>query len=256
MNILAVGDIVGERTVAYLREHLWRYRRENSIDLVVANGENASDILGIDAQTAKELLGCGVDVITGGNHTLRKRELYPLLESSGCVLRPSNYPPTVPGSGYTLATAAGYRVLVINIQGTVGMEPLDSPFACVERILDREAGKFDLSALDIHAEATAEKLAMARYFDGKITLIFGTHTHVQTADAQILPGGTAYITDLGMSGPTDGVLGVKSACAITKLMAKMPVRFEVADGPIQICGALFSVDPQAKRALSVHRVVF
>ena len=162
----------------------------------------------------------------------------------------------VPGSGYTITDAASYRILVINLQGTVGMEPLDSPFACADRILEREAGKFDLAVMDIHAEATSEKLALARYLDGRINAIFGTHTHVQTADETILPGGTAYITDLGMSGPTDGILGVRSDCAITKLMTKMPVKFEVADGPIQVCGAVISLNPQKRRALSIKRVTF
>jgi len=256
MNILAIGDIVGERTVEYLRGTLWDYRRQNNISMVIANGENASEISGIDARMAKTLLDSGVDVITGGNHTLRRRDLYPLLESSANVLRPANYPPAVPGGGYTLADIDGVRVLVINVLGTVDMEPLDSPFSCVEKILERENGRYDISVLDVHAEATSEKLAMGRYFDGRINIVFGTHTHIQTADETVLAGGTGYITDLGMSGPQNGILGVKTECALKKFLTKMPVKFEVADGKIEIFGAIFNVDIGQRRVNTVRRVTF
>lgn len=256
MNILTIGDIVGERTVEYLRDVLWNYRRENNIDMVVANGENASDISGIDSRTAKEILNSGVDVITGGNHTLRRSNLYSLLDSSENIVRPANYPAQVPGSGYTIVDAAGLRVLVINVLGTVDMESLDSPFTCVERIIERENGKYDIAVLDIHAEATSEKLAMARYFDGRIHIIFGTHTHIQTADESVLPGGSGYITDLGMSGPHNGVLGVKTECVLKKFLTKMPVKFEVADGPVKIYGAVFALDNQSRLVTSVTRVMF
>ena len=177
MRILALGDIVGKAAVKHLSERLWELRRRERIDFVIANGENATDIRGVAPQELEALLQAGVDVITLGNHTYGLREIYPYLESEERVIRPANYPPQAPGSGYTVVRIDGYRILCISVEGRVFMDTLADPFDTVERILAREAGNYDLAVMDVHAEATSEKLAMAHVFDGRIAVIFGTHTH-------------------------------------------------------------------------------
>lgn len=239
MKILAIGDVVGDRAVSYLEEHLWAVRRETGADFVVANAENAAEIRGLNASQASRLLAAGVDAITLGNHTYGQRDLYPVLESERRIIRPANFPPQAPGMGYTVLPAEGYRVLVMNVCGRVFMEAYADPFATVESILRREAGNYDLSVLDVHAEATSEKLAIARYFDGKIDVVFGTHTHVPTADECLLPRGTAYQSDLGMTGPTDGVLGVSTEAVLEKFRSMMPTRFSTAQGPVRANATLF-----------------
>ncbi len=242
MRILALGDIVGPSAVSELNKKFWSYRKENKIDFTVANGENASVGNGITTSDAKTILESGVDVITSGNHVWQKSELRSFLDDSKYIVRPMNYPSGSAGNGYTVVDCNGYRVLVMNISGTIYMESLSCPFECIERVLEREKGSYDVSILDIHAEATSEKLALARYFDGRIDCVFGTHTHVQTADEQILKGGTAYITDLGMCGPKESILGVKSDIIIKKLRTKMPQKFEFADGEIEFNGIIFDSD--------------
>lgn len=257
MNILAIGDIVGAVGVDYLKQNLWRQRDALRVDLVIANGENASEIHGLSAADAGSILDAGVDVITLGNHTFGRRDLYSVLGDSEAIIRPANFPPLAPGGGYTYANISGWRVLIINIMGTALMEPLACPFATVDRILEREAGRFDCAVLDIHAEATSEKIALARYFDGRVSVIFGTHTHVQTADEQILPSGSGYITDLGMTGPMGGVIGADAAAVIEKFRTKMPTRFRVADGEVKAHGALFTLDDgNPSRVLAVRRICF
>lgn len=256
MRILAIGDIVGLSTLEYIKERLWRVRSENSIDLTVANGENTNDIHGLGADEAEALLSYGVDVITGGNHTFSRKDIYSFLEGSSEVIRPCNYPPTAPGNGYSILNVNGYRVLVINVLGTAFMEPLASPIESVQRILERENGAFDISILDIHAESTSEKLAIAYYFDGKINVIFGTHTHVETADEKILLNGSGYITDLGMTGPCEGILGVDRECIINRYITHLPQKFNIAGGKIEGHGAIFDVDESSGRVRSVKRIVF
>ena len=256
MKILAIGDVVGARSIEYLNARLWKYREANRVDFVVANGENASDIHGISAPDARSLLDAGSDLITLGNHTYGRRDICTLLSDSERIIRPANYPPMAPGGGYTLLRIGGCRLLCINVLGTALMESLACPFQTVDRILEREAGNYDISLMDIHAEATSEKIALARYFDGRITMMFGTHTHVQTADEQILPGGSGYITDLGMTGPVGGVIGTDSEAVIEKFRTKMPVRFRVADGEISAHGALFTLSDDTLAVTSVQRVIF
>lgn len=251
MRILALGDIVGTRAIGYLEERLWRLRQEKKVDFVVANGENASEIRGLSAQEAERLLKCGVDVITLGNHAFGQKDLFPLLDRGDRIIRPANFPPVAPGLGYTVQDANGWRILCMNVNGRAFMDTYGDPFAAVENILSRESGRYDYSLLDIHAEATSEKLAIARVFDGRVNVIFGTHTHVPTADEQILPKGSCYQTDLGMCGPINGVLGTKSECVIDKFRTLMPSRFSVADGEIRAHGTLF--DPEQK---TVERIVF
>lgn len=251
MRILAIGDVVGTRAVGYLEEKLWRFRQEKRVDFVVANGENASEIRGISAREAERLLQSGVDVITLGNHAFGQKDLAPLLDRGDRIIRPANFPPMAPGLGYTVQDANGWRILCMNVNGRAFMDAYGDPFAAIESMLSRESGRYDYSLLDVHAEATSEKLAIARVFDGRVDVIFGTHTHVTTADEQILPKGTCYQTDLGMSGPTNGILGTKSECVIDKFRTLMPTRFSVAEGEIRACGTIF--DPEKK---TVERVVF
>ena len=241
-KILALGDIVSPGAVDALSERLWPFRKEHEIDCVIANGENACVGNGLDPATAKRILSAGVDVITTGNHIWKKKEMHKWLDEEHPVLRPANYHVTAPGEGYKIFNIDGYRILVINILGVIYMDPLENPIRCISRILDYYKGKYDFAALDIHAEATSEKIAIGRCFDSRISVVFGTHTHVQTADECVLPGGTGYITDLGMCGPDDSVLGVRTDKIIEKLSTSMPVRFEFAGGHVTLHGAVFDID--------------
>lgn len=258
MKIFAIGDVVGEVSVAYLEKHLWRLRDRLGADLVVCNGENASEIHGLNARHAAALLDCGIDLVTLGNHSFSARDLGAFLDDHPhSIIRPANYPALCPGMGHTIKTVKGQRILCINALGTAFMDALDNPFHVIDRILDREKGRYDLALLDFHAEATSEKLAIGRYFDGRIHVIFGTHTHVTTADEQVLPKGTGYITDLGMTGSDNGILGTDAEAVIYKMRTHMPVRFKVADGPVVGHGALFTLEERAPyRCLKVERIVF
>ena len=256
MKILAIGDIVGVKTIDYLKQKLWKIRDAHRVDLVIANGENATDIHGVSASDAREILDAGVDVITLGNHTYGRRDICSLLSDSEAIVRPANYPTLAPGGGYTFCNVDGWRVLVINVMGTALMEPLACPFTTVDRILEREAGNYDFAVMDIHAEATSEKLALGHWFDGRIHVMFGTHTHVQTADEQVLPKGSGYVTDLGMTGPKNGIIGSDATMVIEKFRTKMPTRFQVADGEIEGQGAIFTLDTDKKRVTEVKRIRF
>ena len=255
MKILAIGDIVGSRAVEHLEKNLWSLRRELNIDMVIANGENASEIHGLSAKLADDILDAGVDLITMGNHTWAKRDLYNYLDdNTDKIIRPANYPGNAPGVGFATVNINGYRLLCINVLGQAFMDPVGDPFDAVEYVLEREEGEFDISLLDIHAEATSEKYAIARYFDGKIDIIFGTHTHVPTADLRILPGGTAYVTDLGMTGPDNGILGTDTDRVLTRMKMHMPAQFIVADGKIEGQAVLFTLDSTQVTAL--ERITF
>lgn len=256
MKILALGDVTGTAAIDHLRSRLWTQRRALGVDAVIANGENVTDIHGISRTHATELLDCGIDLLTTGNHVWSQRDIGSLLDSSSAIIRPANYPPACPGMGYSTITVCGYRLLCINVLGVVYMEPLDSPFTTVERILERERGKYDFALLDIHAEASSEKLALAHYFDGKINIIFGTHTHVPTADLKILPHGTGYVTDLGMTGPVDSIIGTDISCVIRRFTTKMPTRFAVAGGAVEAQGVVFELDTDSGRVTSLSRVTF
>ena len=257
MRILALGDIVGHVAIDYLADKLWAFRSKEKIDFCVANGENATEIRGICAADAESLLGTGVDLITLGNHAFGMKDIYSYLDANEhCIIRPANYPTDAPGVGYTICDVNGWRVLCINVSGRVYLDPLASPFDTVDRILEREDGRHDLALLDIHAEATSEKLAIGRYFDGRIQVMFGTHTHVPTADEQILPLGSGYITDLGMCGPVDGILGTDADAVIHRFRTMMPTRFSVATGPVRAQGVIFDVDESAGKVRKVTRVSF
>ena len=229
--------------VEHLGRRLWKFREQRGIDFCVVNGENASFITGISPELAEKLLLAGADCITGGNHTMHNSRSHSMLEENSAMIRPINYGDGAPGRGYTILDAKGYRILVLNAMGNVHIEPvLDSPYPYIDRALKECEGRYDFSILDIHAEATGEKLALARAYDGRINVIFGTHTHVQTADAQVLPKGTGYITDAGMCGESGGVLGMDAECVVAKMRTRMPYRFKAADGEVVADGVIFTLD--------------
>ncbi|MBE6593082.1 MAG: YmdB family metallophosphoesterase [Ruminococcaceae bacterium] len=256
MKILALGDVVGSKGLEHVKKNLWAQRERLGADMVVINGENSSDIYGMSASDAQTMLDAGADLITLGNHAFSKKDLFSLLSDSQSIIRPANYPPLAPGGGYTVLNIDGWRILCINVMGTALMESLACPFSTVDRILEREAGAYDFALMDIHAESTSEKIAIARYFDGRVHIMFGTHTHVPTADEQILPLGSGYITDLGMTGPVDGVIGADADAVIERFRTKIGARLIVSSGRIEAQGALFDIDTGTKKVRSVTRIRF
>ena len=255
MIVLAIGDVVGSAGCEYLRRVLPSLKREHGVDLVVANGENAHDGNGLLPADAEHLLASGVDVVTGGNHTFRQKGVWDLLDESERVLRPANYPDAAPGRGFALVDMGYLTVAVLNLMGTAFLEPLACPFEAADRLVER-AGREGarIILVDFHAEATAEKKALGFYLDGRVSALFGTHTHVQTSDAQILPAGTGYITDLGMTGPAISVLGVKPEASIARMKDKLPARFVNAEGPCLLEGCLFEIDNKSGLCRSVTPV--
>ena len=256
IKILCIGDVVGKEGTDYLASggRLMKLRQQYGADLVIVNGENSAEGNGMTLLSAESVFRSGADVITGGNHTFKWREIYDMLDDGGCAIRPANFPAVAPGLGCVTVDVNGYKVLVMNLIGTVYMEPVAPPIDCAKRILTVEAGKYDIAVCDFHAEATSEKLCFARYFDGQISVVFGTHTHVQTADAQIMPDGTGYITDLGMCGSHNGILGVRTEDIVKKFTEKVPVKFNPAHGNVKLTGAYFEVDPGTKKCVKAERV--
>lgn len=254
MRILIIGDVVGNCGTEYLRKNLHKFARENQIEMIIANGENSANGNGLDKLSAESLFTSGVDVITSGNHIFHKREMQYNIDDYLNILRPANYPGNCPGNGYVIYSVLGVKVLVISVLGTVYLESLASPFETVEKILSSENGNYDISIVDFHAEATSEKAALARYFDGILTCVVGTHTHVQTSDERLLPNGTAFITDLGMTGAYESILGVECDRIINKFITKMPTRFEQAMGACQFSGVILDVDNISYKAKSIRRV--
>ncbi|MGI5958524.1 MAG: TIGR00282 family metallophosphoesterase [Massiliimalia sp.] len=252
MKILFIGDVVSQPGCDFVRKKLPAFKREKQIDVVIANGENSAVGNGMLPHSADFLLDSGVDVITSGNHVFRRREIYDYLEEHPQVIRPANYPDSCPGKGYYLYDGGSFQLCVINLMGTVFLDSLESPFVTIERIL-KEAGT-RCCFVDFHAEATGEKKALAYYLDGRVSCFAGTHTHVQTADEQILPQGTGYITDAGMTGPIDSVLGVNPQNIIERYLTCMPVRFEVLDSPCKMDAVLFEVDPKTGKCGKIERV--
>ena len=252
MKVLAVGDVVAPSGLEYLKYQLRAIKRENEIDFCVVNGENAS-VLGMTPRQADEIFDAGADVITMGNHTWGRRELVPYLTSSNAVLRPANLSPLQPGRGWGVYSTQFGDVAVIDLIGRVGMDySPDNPFLAVERILKRVETK--LIFVEIHAEATSEKLAMGWMLDGKVSAVWGTHTHVQTADAQILPRGTGYLTDLGMTGPRDSILGIRPDLSISKFRGELTGRYEPAAGPCKLEGCIFTIDAETGKCRKAERL--
>lgn len=257
MKVLAIGDICAPDGCDYALKKISQLKRCENIDLVIANGENSALGNGITPDSADVIFASGADIITGGNHTLRRKEFYSVLENNPFVLRPHNLKEVDTGSGYCLADMGRFSVAVINLSGQIYLERVnaDNPFVCVDELLDRaksDGAKYIF--VDFHAEATSEKRAMGLYLDGKVTAVFGTHTHVQTADEQILPGGTGYITDLGMTGVIESVLGVKSEIIINRLKNNDMSKFEQASGKCMLNGCIFDADEKTGLTRSVKRI--
>ena len=230
-------------------------RDQHNVDVCIANGENAAGGFGLTAQTAQELFEAGVDFITSGNHIWDKREFRAQLDASDRVIRPLNYPPTAPGRGYGFVSANGCRVAVLNVMGRTFMPPVDDPFRAVDAALDDLMGQTKLIVVDVHAEATSEKVALSRFLDGRVSVIYGTHTHVQTADEHIMPGGTAYLTDVGMTGPTDGVIGMEAGPVLERFITGFSERFSVQkSGTKQFCAAVVTIDVETGRATDIKRI--
>ena len=230
-------------------------REQYRVHACIANGENAAGGFGLTAQTADEMFESGVDFITSGNHIFDKRDFGEYLENSNRVIRPANYPPAVPGRGAGTFTTNGVTVGVLNLMGRTFMPPVDDPFRCVEALVADLHVQTPVIVVDVHAEATSEKVALGRYLDGRVSCVYGTHTHVQTADEQILPGGTAYISDLGMTGPIEGVIGMESKAVLDRFLTGFSDRFTVQkSGEKQFCGAVVQIDPTSGKAGDIKRI--
>lgn len=254
MKILMVGDCVGRPGRKILKEKLTQIRQEHALDLVVVNVENAAGGFSITQSVVEEIFAAGTDVMTSGNHIFDKKDAFDIVKDDPRVLRPINYAPTVPGSGVWTGEVAGHPVAVINVQGRVFMPPCDDPFRAIEATLNALDPKYKIILVDMHAETTAEKIALGRYIDGRVSVLVGTHTHVATADEQILPGGTAYLTDLGMTGPHDGVIGMQSAIVLERFLTGLNSRFTVSEGEVQLNGLMVEIDEITARAINVQRL--
>jgi len=255
MKILFVGDIVGGVGRRCLARWLPPLRRQHAIDFVVGNGENAAGGLGATPKILEEMSSTGLQAITLGNHTWRQKELVTGIEPLKNVVRPANYPPGTPGRGsQVIALPDGRKVGVVNLVGRVYMDAADCPFRVGRHVVEQMREQTPIVLVDFHAEATAEKVAMGWYLDGVCSAVLGTHTHVQTSDARVLPDGTAYITDVGMTGPRDSVIGVERDMVIQKFITGIPVRFKTAQGPAMLCGAIVEVDDTSGRATSIQAI--
>lgn len=255
MNILCIGDIVGKPGRDFINNRLHKLKNEYKVDFVVANGENCAHGVGITKNTYDELVYAGVDVITLGNHTWAKKEVIEFIEDKVNLIRPANFPSNNPGRGYTIIEKDGIRIAVINLVGRVYMESYDCPFRKVDEILAKIENQADIIIVDFHAEATSEKLAMGWYLDGKVTAVFGTHTHVQTADERLLPQGTGYITDVGMTGPYNSILGVDKDIIIKKFITLMPGKFEVAEDKAVFEAILLEIDKNTTKSIKRLNIV-
>ena len=249
-----VGDVYGEPGRAALSKLLPGLRQEHAIDFTVVNVENAAGGFGVTASLAKSFLDQGVDVMTSGNHIWDKKEIVEYIVKENLLLRPANFPVGTPGSGFVTVKAGPYRVAVLNLMGRVFMPAIDCPFRKADEIVPELRKETPIILVDMHAEATSESVAMGWYLDGRVSAVVGTHRHVQTADERVLPGGTAYITDLGLTGPTDGVIGVDREQIIQRFLTQMPIRFETARGPAKLHGVVIAVDPDTGRASDIRRL--
>jgi metallophosphoesterase (TIGR00282 family) len=255
MRFLILGDVMGRPARRAVRDLVPSLIEKEEIDLVIANAENSAGGMGVDIKSAKELLSAGVQVLTSGNHIWKKKEIYPFLDEQESLIRPANYPAGAPGKGWCVWQHNGLRALVINVQGRVFMpNHVEDPFRCVDEILKQQGSRSPVVIVDMHAEATSEKYAMGWYLDGRASIVFGTHTHVQTADERILPNGTAYITDLGMCGPFDSVIGMEKDTVIRGFITQLPRQFEVAQDNVVLQGVITDIDEESGKARAIRRL--
>ncbi len=254
MKILAVGDIVGRSGIQKLKESLPHLLEENQIDFCLVNGENAADGMGITEKMYRDILKLNVDVVTMGNHTWGKKEIFGFIEEKN-IVRPANYPENNPGKGYTILEKKGKKIAVINLIGRVTMGILsENPFLIAKKIIEEIKSEVDIILVDFHAEATAEKIALGYYLDGEATVVFGTHTHVQTADEKILPKGTAYITDIGMTGPKHSIIGMDIEVSFKRFETSLPERYKLAEGPAMLNSCLFEIDDVSNQVIKIERL--
>ncbi len=254
LKILAIGDLVGESGVEKLKKELPRIRSNMNIDFVIVNAENSAGGMGITTRIFKDLMDLNVDAITMGNHTWGKKDIFTFIDDPK-LLRPANYSKGVVGKGLGIYECKGKKIAVINLIGRTDMGVLsENPFTVANDLVNKIAGEVDAIIIDFHAEATAEKIAMARYLDGKITALYGTHTHVQTADEQILDGGTAYITDIGMTGPKNSVIGMDPSASIKRFVTSLPERYKLAEGDCILNGCVFEINDENCRVEKIERI--
>ena len=254
MKILAVGDIVGKSGIQKLKEILPVVIKENEVDFVIVNGENAADGMGLTEKMYKEILSLNVNVVTMGNHTWGKKEIFNFIDDKQ-IIRPANYSPNNPGKGYNIYEIKNKKIAVINLIGRVTMGVLsENPFLVAKDILKEIKNKVDIIVIDMHAEATAEKIALSYYLDGEATIIFGTHTHVQTADERISEKGTGYITDIGMTGPKKSVIGMDVEASIKRFETSLPEKYKVAEGKCMFNSCLFEIDDKTNKVKKIERI--
>lgn len=255
IRVLFLGDVIGKPGRRVIKQFLSTHAPQ--ADLIIANAENAAHGFGTTESNLQELREAGVQAFTGGNHTFDRKEIFEFIDQQQNVIRPANYPEGTPGVGACVVeTARGVKVGLINVLGRVFMEPLESPFLVAEKLVEKLSAETNIIIVDIHAEATAEKIALALYLDGRVSAVVGTHTHVQTADERILPKGTAFLTDAGCCGPANGVIGMDQAAVFRRMVKQLPSRFEVAEGPAMVNGVIFEIDKISGKATSVERVQF
>lgn len=254
MKILAVGDIVGSAGINELKQQLKGIKEKENIDFTIVNGENSAEGMGITEKNFNDIISQGVDVVTMGNHTWGKKDIFKFIDNPK-IIRPANYPESVVGKGYNIYECKGKKIAVINLMGRVDINILtENPFLIAKKIISKIENKVDMIFVDFHAEATAEKIALGYYLDGKVTAIFGTHTHVQTADEQILPNGTAYITDLGMTGPKESVIGMNIQASLKRFETTLPEKYKLAEGLCIFNAVVFEIDDETNKAKSIERI--
>lgn len=256
MKVLAIGDLIGSTGVKELKNRLQEIRQKEQIDFVIVNGENAAEGMGITEKNFKDILEAKVDVVTMGNHTWGKKDIFKFIDSSK-IIRPANYPEGVVGKGCRIYSCQGKKIAVLNLIGRVDMNILsENPFLTAKKIINQIKNQVDMIFVDFHAEATAEKIAMGYYLDGEVTAVFGTHTHVQTADETILPKGTGYITDLGMTGPKNSVIGMDIQASLKRFETTLPERYKIAEGNCIFNGVLFEVENLTNQVKSIKRLYY
>ena len=254
MKILAVGDIVGSAGINKLKVRLKEIKEKENIDFIIVNGENSAEGMGITEKNFNVIVSQGVDVITMGNHTWGKKDIFKFIDNPK-IIRPANYPEGVVGKGYNIYKCKDKKIAVINLIGRVDINILtENPFLIAKKIIEKIQNQVDIIIIDFHAEATAEKIALGYYLDGKATAIFGTHTHVQTADEKILPNGTAYITDIGMTGPEHSVIGMNIKASIKRFETTLPERYRIAEGNCIFNGVIFDIDDETSKATNIKRI--